>query len=41
MGILGDLIRTVRDTVKDSLEECGIDDLKEEIKDTIDALKGK
>lgn len=41
MGILGDLIRTVRDTVKDSFEECGIDGIKDEIKDIIDALKGK
>lgn len=41
MGILGDVIREVRDTVQDSLEECGIDDLKDEIKDVLKALKGE
>lgn len=41
MGVLGDMIRIVRDTTKESLEECGIDDLKSEIKDIIKALKGK
>lgn len=41
MGVLGDIIRLVRDTTKESLEECGIDDLKSEIKDIIKALKGK
>ena len=41
MGVLGDMIRLVRDTMKESLEECGIDDLKSEIKDVIKALKGK
>jgi hypothetical protein len=30
MGIIGDVIREVRDTTKESLEECGIDDLKDE-----------
>ena len=41
MGVLGDVIREVRDTVQDSLEECGIDDLKSEIKDIVKALKGE
>jgi hypothetical protein len=41
MGILGDVIREVRDTVQDSLEECGIDDLKDEIKDALKAIKGE
>ena len=41
MGILGDTIRFVRDTTKDSLEECGFDDVKDELKDIIKALKGK
>ena len=41
MGILGDTIRFVRDTVKDSLEECGIDNVKDELKDMVEALKGK
>ena len=41
MGILGDMIRFVRDTTKESLEECGIDGLKDEIKDVLKALKGE
>jgi hypothetical protein len=41
MGIIGDMIRMVRDTTKESLEECGIDDLKNEIKDVLKALKGE
>lgn len=41
MGTLGDIIRLVRDTTKESLEECGIDDLKDEIKDVLKALKGE
>jgi hypothetical protein len=41
MGVLGDIIREVRDTVKESFEECGFDDVKDEIKDVIKALKGE
>jgi hypothetical protein len=41
MGIIGDVIREVRDTTKESLEECGIDDLKDELKDVWKALKGE
>lgn len=41
VGILGDAIRLVRDTTKEALEECGVDELKSEIKDVIKALKGK
>lgn len=41
MGVLGDIIREVRDTVQDSLEECGIDDSMEELKDALKALKGE
>lgn len=41
MGVLGDMIRLVRDTTKEFLGECGFDDLKSEIKDVIKALKGK
>ena len=41
MGIIGDVIREVRDTIKESLEECGIDDLKDELKDVWKALKGE
>ena len=33
------MIRLVKDTIKDSLEECGFNDLKEEIKDALKALK--
>ena len=39
MGELGDMIRLVKDTIKESLEECGFNDLKEEIKDVLKALK--
>ncbi len=38
---MGDIIRLVRDTIKDFLDEVGLDDLKEEIKDIIEAMKGK
>ena len=41
MGVLGDMIRLVRDTTKDSLEECGLDNVKDELKDIWKALKGK
>ena len=41
MGVFGDMIRLVRDTTKESLEECGIDKLKDEIKDVWKALKGE
>ena len=41
MGVLGDMIRLVRDTTKETLEECGFDDLTDEVKDVIKALKGK
>ncbi len=41
MGILGDAIRLVRDTTKDFFKECGSDELKEEVKDMIKALKGE
>lgn len=39
MGVFGDMIRFVRDTTKEVLDECGLDDLKEEIKDVIKAIK--
>ena len=41
MGVLGDIIRLVRDTTKDTLEECGIYDMKDELKDVWKALKGE
>ena len=41
MGVLGDMIRLVRDTTKESLEECGFDDFRDEFKDIVKALKGK
>ena len=37
---MGDMIRLVRDTIKDALDEVGLDDLKEKIKDIIEAIKG-
>ena len=40
MGIFGDMIRLVRDTTKESLEECGFEDVKDELKDIWKALKG-
>ena len=41
MGVLGDIIRLVKDTTKDTLEECGLDDVKDELKDIVKALKGE
>ena len=41
MGVLGDAIRLVRDTVKDSFDECGGNDVIDEIKDVFKALKGE
>lgn len=41
MGVFGDMIRFARDTTKESLDECGLDDLIEEIKDVVKAIKGK
>ena len=41
MSIIGDVIREVRDTLKDSLEECGFYDVKDELKDILKALKGE
>lgn len=40
MGLLGDIIRFVRDTTKESLEECGFDSITDELKDVIKSLKG-
>lgn len=41
MGVLGDAIRLVLDTVKDSFDECGGNDVIDEFKDVFKALKGK
>ena len=41
MGLLGNAIREVRDTVKDSLEECGCKSVISEVKDVFKALIGK
>ena len=41
MGIIGDTIRFVRTAIEDSLEECGFEDVKDELKDIVKALKGK
>ena len=40
MGVLGDIVRMVRDTTKTLFEECGGEDLIDEIKDIGKALKG-
>lgn len=34
------MIRLVRDTINESLEECGVEDVKDELKDILRALKG-
>ena len=41
MGVLGDIIREVRDTVNDTFEECGGKDIVDELKDVLKALKGE
>lgn len=41
MGVLGDAIRLVLDTVKDFFDECGSNDVIDEFKDVFKALKGK
>jgi len=41
MGVFGDMIRLVRDTTKETFEECGFDDWKNELKDIVKALKGE
>ena len=41
MCILGDIIRMLRENTKESLEDCGFDDLKSELKDILEAIKGK
>ena len=41
MGLLGDMIREVRDTIKCAYEECGGEDIVDELKDAINAIKGK
>ena len=41
MGIFGDMIRLVRNTTKETLEECWVGDLKDELKDIVKALKGE
>ena len=41
MGVIGDTIRFFRDLTKDALNECGAEEIKEEIKDAINAIKGK
>ena len=37
--MFGDIIRLVRDTTKEVLDECGVNDVKEEIKDIIQTIK--
>lgn len=41
MGVLGDVIRFTQDTIKESLEECGFDGIKDELKDAVNAIKRK
>ena len=41
MGVFGDMIRLVRDTTKELLEECGFEDAKDELKDVVKSLKGE
>ena len=40
MGVFGDMIILVRDTTKETFEECGFDDVKDELKDIWKAIKG-
>ena len=35
------MIRTVRDTIEGTMEACGVDEIKEELQDIIDAIKGE
>lgn len=41
MGVLGDIIREVRDTGKTLYDECGFADMTDELKDIFKALKGE
>lgn len=41
MGVVGDIIREVRDTISSAYENCGGEDVVDEIKDVIKALKGE
>lgn len=40
MGILGEQFRFWRDLTKDAFYECGFEDLKDELKDLKEAIKG-
>ena len=40
MGILGEQFRFWRDLTNDALENIGFEDLKDELKDLKDAIKG-
>ena len=41
MGIIGDAIREIRDTLKFAHEECGGKDVVDELKDIVKAIKGE
>jgi len=40
MGVFGDIIRTMQDTIAGTIEACGGDAIKEELEDIVDAIKG-
>ncbi len=40
MGVFGDIIRTMQDTIEGTIEACGGDAIKEELEDIVDAIKG-
>ena len=41
MGVFGDMIRTMQDTIEGTFEACGGDAIKEELHDIFDAIKGR
>lgn len=41
MGILGDTFRFVRDLTNDTLENIGFEDVKDELRDLKEAIKGR
>lgn len=41
MGVLGDAIRELRDTIKFAHEECGGQDVVDELRDIFKAIKGE
>lgn len=41
MGVLGDVIREIRNNLKGAYEECGGENVVDELKDIIKAIEGK